>query len=32
MALKLEDISEIYALEKLNKIKFEGSIEYKKKK
>ena len=31
MALKLEDISEIYALEKLNNIKFDGSIEYKKR-
>ena len=31
MALKLEDISEIYALEKLNKIKFEGSLAYKKR-
>lgn len=31
MALKLEEISEMYALEKLNNVKFEGSIEYKKR-
>lgn len=31
MAIKLENISEIYALEKLNNIKFEGSLEYKKR-
>lgn len=31
MALKLEEISEIYALEKLNNVKFEGSLEYKKR-
>lgn len=31
MAIKLENISEKYALEKLNNIKFEGSIEYKKR-
>lgn len=31
MALKLEDISEKYALEKLNNVKFEGSLVYKKR-
>lgn len=31
MALKLEEISEMYALEKLNNVKFDGSIEYKKR-
>lgn len=31
MALKLEEISEIYALEKLNNVKFEASLEYKKR-
>lgn len=31
MALKLEEMSEMYALEKLNNVKFEASLEYKKR-